>query len=215
MKKQMRCIIIANGIIKNYDYLKNLLSRSDVLVCADGGTRHLRKINVAPDIVIGDLDSINLKDRNFLAEKRVKIIQYPKKKDFSDTELAVAWAIENKADYITLIGTTGDRLDHTMSNIFLMKKIADKGIACRMIDDHNEIYLVSKSINLKGEPGDLLSIIPVTEKATGLTLKGLEYPLENAEISMGSSMGISNCFINNQAQIEIKTGLILVTKSKD
>ena len=211
----MKCIIIANGIIKNYGYLRNLVNQSDVIVCADGGTKHLRKINITPDIVIGDLDSINSEDKNFLAEKRVKIIQYPEKKDFSDTELAVEWAIKNKADYITLTGTTGDRLDHTLSNIFLMKTISAQGVACRMIDDHNEIYLVSKIINLKGKPGDLLSIIPVTEKVTGLTLKGLEYPLENAGISMGSSMGISNCFADDQAQIKIKTGIILVTKSRD
>ena len=211
----MKCIIIANGMINNYQFLENLIKQSDILVCADGGTRHLREIKTAPDVVIGDLDSINHDDRCFLKNMDINIIQYPRKKDCSDTELAVEWAVKNKADYITLTGTTGNRLDHTLSNILLMKKITARGVGCRMVDEHNEIYLVSKKIQLKGMPGELLSIIPVTEKVTGLTLKGLEYPLYNAEVSMGSTMGISNCFAEKNAYISIKTGLIIVTKSKD
>lgn len=211
----MKCVIVANGIIKNYGYLKQIIEHSDMVVCADGGSRHLRKVNILPDIVIGDLDSMSQADRVFFENRNVQIIRYPVRKDASDTELAVAWAMENKADDITLTGTSGKRLDHTLANIFLMKQIAAKRIACRMVDDHNEIYLISDEIRLKGSPGDLVSIIPVTEKVSGLTLAGLEYSLEDAEIFMGTSIGISNCFTGNKAFISIKTGLLAVIKSKD
>ncbi len=211
----MKCIIVANGIIKEYGYLKQLIDHSDMLVCADGGSRHLRKVDILPDIVIGDLDSMSISDRNFLENRNIKIIQYPRRKAASDTELAVMWAMENRADEITLTGTTGERLDHTLANIFLMKKIAAKGIPCRMIDDNNEIYLISDKIRLKGNQGDLVSVIPLTEKVSGLTLTGLEYSLEDAEIFMGSSIGISNYLTGNEACISIKTGLLAVIKSKD
>ncbi len=211
----MKCIIIANGFIKDYERLGELIRQSDMLVCADGGARHFRKMNIPPDIIIGDLDSIDQNDRCFLEDSGVEIIKYPRKKDMSDTQLAVEWAIENKADDITLTGTTGNRLDHTLANIFLLKTISEKGVSCKMIDDYNEIYLVSDNIRLKGCPGDLLSIIPITEKAQGITLKGLEYPLYNAEISMGSSIGISNCFTGYEAIISIKKGILLIIKSQD
>ncbi len=211
----MKCIIIANGFIKDYERLGELIRQSDMLVCADGGARHFRKMNIPPDIIIGDLDSIDQNDRCFLEDSGVEIIKYPRKKDMSDTQLAVEWAIENKADDITLTGTTGNRLDHTLANIFLLKTISEKGVSCKMIDDYNEIYLVSDNIRLKGCPGDLLSIIPITEKTQGITLKGLEYPLYNAEISMGSSIGISNCFTGYEAIISIKKGILLIIKSQD
>ncbi len=211
----MKCVIVANGIINNYRYLMALINQSDMLVCADGGVKHLRKLNILPDIVIGDLDSINHNDMRFLEKANVTILRYPRKKDVSDTELAAEWAVSNKADDITLTGTTGNRLDHTLANIFLLKTITDKGVICRMADDHNEIHIVSQYIRITGEPGDLISVIPVTEQVTGLTLKGLEYPLENARIFMGTSLGVSNCFVENQAIISLKTGMIAVIKSKD
>ncbi|MEA1967221.1 MAG: thiamine diphosphokinase [Thermodesulfobacteriota bacterium] len=211
----MKYIIVANGTIKKDDYFRKMLNKADMIVCADGGAKHLERMEIIPDIVIGDLDSMDQYAEIFVKKNRVRIIKHPPKKNASDTELAALWAIENQASDITIIGATGTRLDHSLANIFLMRKIALTGISCRIIDDNNEIYLVSESLTLKGSPGDLLSIIPVTEKVTGLTVKGVEYPLLNAEISMGSSLGISNCFTESQAVITIKTGVLIVTKSKD
>ncbi|MBU2453950.1 MAG: thiamine diphosphokinase, partial [Proteobacteria bacterium] len=68
---------------------------------------------------------------------------------------------------------------------------------------------------LKGRPGDLLSIIAVTQKVTGITLKGLEYPLTNAVIKMGSTLGVSNRFKGTIASVSIEKGILIVTKSKD
>lgn len=211
----MKYIIIGSGSIENDDLLTQVLARADRIVCADGGTGYLAEKEIIPDMVIGDFDSIKDNALAFIQKNSVPVLKYPVRKDASDTELAVLWAMENRASEIIMMGTTGTRLDHTLANLFLMKKIALKGISCRTIDDHNEIFPVLDTLTLKGKPGELLSIIPAGEKVEGVTLTGVEYPLENADISMGSSLGISNCFTRETAVVKIKKGFLLVTKSRD
>ncbi|OQY02419.1 MAG: thiamine diphosphokinase [Desulfobacteraceae bacterium 4572_130] len=211
----MKYIIIANGTIKQHNNLKKIINTSDIIICANGGSIHLKIMNIIPDIVIGDCDSISYESMTYFKKHKVKFIKYPRDKNYSDTELAILWAIKNKASDITIIGATGTRIDHTLANILLMKKIAEKKLSCKIIDNNNEIYCVIDEIKLKGEIGDLISIIPITEKVTGITTKGLKYPLINNEMIMGSSLGISNSFVENQAYIKIKKGILIITKSID
>lgn len=211
----MNFIIMASGTLKRYDYFARLIGRSDRVVAVDGGARHLRKMNIVPETAIGDFDSIDAESLAFLEKNNVAKIKHPRNKDASDTELAVHWAIGKGATSITLMGVTGTRLDHTMANIFLMRSIADAGIYCRIVDDNNEIYLVTNKIELTGNPGELLSLIPLTLTVRGITITGVDFPLNNADISMGSSLGVSNRFAGTKAQISIKEGMAAVTKSMD
>ncbi|MBF0377010.1 MAG: thiamine diphosphokinase [Desulfamplus sp.] len=234
----MEYLIISNGIVLDDDSLLKLAEQADVIVCVDGGARHLKRINVAPNILIGDMDSIDIEAQLYMdicaSENYTKTIKYPKEKDASDTELAVLWAIEHGATYITLTGVTGSRMDHTLSNIFLLRSITKKGIGCKIVDAHNEIYLFSNELSknglrantrccnddygelsVNGKKGDLLSIIPITNEVSGLTLTGLKYPLSNATLQLGSSKGISNVFNQECASISLKHGTILIIKSSE
>lgn len=211
----MKHIIVANGEFKHDIHMKKMIEAADVVICADGGARHLILMKMLPDVVIGDLDSLAGTDLDWLRKNDVDIIKYPRRKDAGDTELAVSWAIENGATDITLTGVTGTRMDHSLANLFLLKMISDKGITCRILNAQNEVYLVDDKFTIAGEPGELLSIIPITERVTGLTLSGLEYPLKNAVLSMGTSMGISNVFAEKEARISLENGIVIVTKSRD
>ena len=247
----MKYLIVANGIIVDSNILLGAIQEADIVVCADGGAKHLKRVNVAPDVVIGDMDSIGDDTKFYMnscvTQNLTTLVRYPERKDASDTELAVFWAIAHGATYITLIGVTGNRMDHTMSNIFLLRTISQRGVECKIVDDHNEIYMLShdssvtesaadivdttdqlsdplyvkkstvpfRSISVTGKPGELLSIIPATEEVSGLTLKGLEYPLDNATLRLGSSRGVSNVFTEYVAHISLKKGILLVTKSCD
>ena len=139
----------------------------------------------------------------------------PETKNQTDTDLCVEFAVKKGATTVTMIGVTGHRLDHTLANIFLLRRLCTLGVESRIIDANNEIYLVTDHLKLKGRKGDLLSVLPVSDKVTGLTLTGLEYPLKDAAISMGSSLGISNYFKKSWVTISVLTGVLLVTKSKD
>ncbi len=211
----MKCVIIANG---DLDYTKEIVDRirdAKLIISADGGARHLRALNILPHVMIGDFDSIHPDDQVFFKEKQVKTLTFASRKNNTDTELCLSWALENNATDITFLGVTGIRLDHTLANIFLLKKLAGQNIPARIINKNNEIHIVTDFIKFKGGPKDFLSIIPITEKVIGITLKGLEYPLVDATLEMGSCLGVSNSFKETFASVSIKKGALIVIKSKD
>jgi len=211
----MKCVIIANGDLEYTSDIRRLIMNAQLIVSADGGARHLRALNILPHVMIGDFDSISPADKLFFKEKHVRMLSFPSRKNHTDSELCISWALENNVTDITLLGATGTRMDHTLANIFLLKKLARLQIPARIINKNNEIHIVTDFIEIKGRPKDFLSIIPVTEKVTGITLKGLEYPLVNATIKMGSSLGVSNSFKGTTASVSIENGVLIVTKSTD
>lgn len=211
----MKCIIIANGDLEYSSQIRKMIDNAPLIVSADGGARHLKAFNVIPHVLIGDFDSIRPEDKKYFAAHSINTIDFPSKKDVTDTELCIKWALAHHATDITLLGVTGTRLDHTLANIFLLKRLAMLNIPARIIDKYNEIHIVTDSLTLEGEPGSFLSIIPVSKKVIGITLTGLTYPLKDATIHMGSSQGISNVFAQNRASISLKRGILIVTKSKD
>lgn len=211
----MDCIIVASGNLLFTPRIKRLLEEADLIVAADGGATHLKQMDIAPHVIIGDMDSIHPDTRCFFEKKGTPIILHPSRKNQTDTDLCVEFAVKKGATTVTMIGVTGHRLDHTLANIFLLRRLCTLGVESRIIDANNDIYLVTDHLKLEGKKGDLLSVLPVSDKVTGLTLTGLEYPLEDAAISMGSSLGISNYFKKSWVTISVLTGVLLVTKSRD
>ncbi len=211
----MKYVIIANGNLNYTEKIIGIIKNADFIIGADGGARHLKALGIIPDIMVGDFDSIQEQDRAFFENRHVQFMRFPEKKDHTDTELCVRWAVKNGATMITLLGVTGTRLDHTMANIFLLKMLDDLKISARIIDANNEIYIVTDKLTIKGYPGDIVSIIPASETVQGITLKGFEYPLDNARLEMGTSRGISNVLENSTASIQVGSGILIVTKSWD
>lgn len=211
----MKVLIVSGGHIRNQNRVVEISATVDKIVCADAGAAHLKSMGVFPDVLIGDFDSLDPEDLDFFKHHRVELAPHPPDKDATDTELAAMWAFEQNADEIIFLGASGSRLDHTLANIMLLKKMADFHIKARIIDDHNCVYLVRDRLTLSGSPGEFLSLIPLTEKVSGITLEGLEFPLQNAQMEMGSSLGISNRFAATEAVISIRQGILIVTKSRD
>lgn len=198
----MRAVIIGNGDIKDYGYIKSKINDGDFIICADGGYNHAVKMGITPNVLIGDFDSAEgfeaVEDR----------IQYPTRKDFTDGELAVNYAVEHGYEDIVLIAMTGDRADHTIADILLLNKCPN-GV---LIDDNNEIYLLRDSIEIHGKKGQTLSIIPINGNAEGVTTNGLEYPLKDETLYFGDTRGISNVILDNKCTISIKRGMALIIK---
>ena len=211
----MKCVIIANGDLEYSEDTAAIIRQARLIVCADGGARHLRALQILPHVIIGDFDSALPKDRLFFEDKKTKIISHPSHKNETDSELCVSFALLNHATDITLLGVTGTRLDHTLANIFLLKKLAALDIPARIINKHNTIHMVTHHIEIQGRPGEFLSILPITEQAKGITLKGLEYPLKDGTMEMGSCLGISNVFKDTTASVSVREGILMVIQSRD
>lgn len=198
----MRAVIIGNGNIRDYEYIKGKIRGTDFIICADGGYNHALKMGITPDVLLGDFDSAS----GF--EAMADRIEYPRRKDFTDGELAVMYAVGHGYDSVALIAMTGDRLDHTMADILLLDKCKN-GV---VIDDNNEIYLLRDRLEIEGKKGQTLSIIPINGNAQGITTSGLEYPLCDETLYFASSRGISNVMLDSKCEITIKNGMALVIK---
>lgn len=211
----MKAVILSNGRIDDYQYIKNKISRADTLICADGGGFHAGEMRLIPNVLIGDFDSLDEKTIRIFESKGTKIFKYEREKDQTDTQLAVEYAVEKGADEVILLGCTGSRFDHSYANVSLLVWLMQKGIKGTLIDEYNEICVIDRYIKLSGNEGDLVSLLAVTPKVSGVTTKGLRYSLEDGELRNNNTLGISNEFISKEAEIWIKEGILMVVRAKN
>lgn len=202
----MRAVIIGNGTV--FEEAKQLLRDGDYIICADGGYDHAQQLGILPDIVLGDMDSVQC------AAGNIPNVVYPARKDFTDGELAVHHGLEQGAEEFLLLGFTGTRLDHTLTNIFLLKQIADAGKRGVLIDGHNEVYFARTENCIRGQRGDLVSIVPLADMQ-GVCTEGLEYPLSDETLYFGQSRGVSNVMLAETCRITMRDGAGLIIKSRD
>ena len=211
----MKAVCVCNGSISDYHKIKKYILDSDYIISVDGGAGHLRKMGINPDILIGDFDSANSKDLDYYVRKGIKVSKFPIEKDMTDSELAIEKALELGADEVVFLGALGTRIDHSFANVMLLKKMLDIGLRGSIIDEHNELYMFNSNFSFGKKEGRKLSLIPITEKVTGVSTSGLKYPLVNATMVLGTSWGISNEFEKEVASVSIKSGILLVCLSRD
>lgn len=210
----MKALIIAHGI-GDVNYLKELVPTFDIIICADGGAEYAYKCGILPHYLIGDFDSINNDVLEYFTLKNVKIERYPKNKDFTDTELCVYKALEEKCNEIIIFAGIGSRIDHSLGNIGLLHIIKSFGAKGCIISENQIIYICNDTLILKGKKGDLVSIIPFGGDAKGITTEGLQYPLKDDTIKFGYPTGVSNVMTDDICKIKITSGEILVIKQNE
>ena len=198
----MRAVIIGSGEIKDYEKAKKRINAEDYIICADGGYDHAVKMGIKPDILIGDFDSIEK------VPDDIEQVQYPTRKDMTDSHIALELAKEKGYNEMLLLGFTGDRADHSLTNILMLINYPEAVIA----DDNNEIRLITDTAELCGNAGDTISIIPVCGDWEGITTTGLEYPLNDETLYLGDSRGVSNVMTAEKCMITCKSGIGLVIK---
>lgn len=215
MLRAKHVAVVANGSINAYESFVEILKLADVIIAADGGLKHLEKMNVAPSLIIGDFDSIDSLAYYEKLFPMAEVRAFEVRKDYTDSELAVRIALDYQPETVTLIGVTGTRLDHTFGNLSLLKILYEAGVEGVIIDDHNQIRYIETELTLKAEIGTNMSIVPLSDNVTGITLEGFEYPLNDATLEFGSSTGISNVFAKTTGRIVIKAGRAFVLQSRD
>lgn len=205
----MRAIIIANGQIQDSDLHRSLVTSADLVVCADGGTDHALALGMQPQVVIGDLDSL---DSNLLAQLEAEgcqILVHPTRKDETDLELALHYAIGQGVDEIVILGALGGRIDQTLANVQLLALPELRFVKARILDGRQEVFLIRDEVLIEGQVGDTLSLLPLTAEVTGIYTEGLEYALDNGDLYLGPALGVSNVLTAPQARVRIAQGLLL------
>lgn len=212
----MRAIIFAGAEIEKYDFCKEYIRKEDIIICCDGGMKHTRALRLTPDYILGDFDSCQKEDLEYYQKKGVPIKTFPTKKDETDMELGLDFAIELGAKDIILFGGIRSRFDHTLANAHLLLRLVKKGIRGRLVDEKNCIELIDKKIILHGKKGDLVSTIPLSMEVTGITLKGFAYPLTDHTLALDDEIvAVSNVMLQQECEISIKSGYLFVIKAKD
>ncbi len=207
----MRCLIFANGVLRFPDQDRDWLDWAELVIAANGGARHALAYGRAPDLLIGDSDSLSMEARAALEGAATQVLPYPADKDATDLDLAIGTAIQRGAQDIVVLGGIGSRWDQSVTNLLLGAQPAYAGIRVRLVDGPQQAELLQGggSLTFTGEPGDLVSLIPVGGDAEGIETQGLSYPLRRESLSFGASRGVSNTLSNAQASLTLARGILL------
>ncbi|MGD0153539.1 MAG: thiamine diphosphokinase [Thermacetogeniaceae bacterium] len=206
----MKFLIMTNGDYGSLDWYRGQKERFDRVIGVDGGASQAIRLDIVPHWVIGDLDSLNQADRDALEKLGAVFYIYPAEKDYTDTQLALELAQKEGAGEIVIWGGTGDRLDHTFSNLFSAARLAEQGIAIRFEHPRITIYLVRDRLVLPGQAGDTVSLIVLGDRAEGVTLQGFRYPLHNAVLDGHWPCTLSNVIAGPNPSIQVASGVLAV-----
>ncbi len=195
------CVIVNAG---EFTGLIEPICPDDLLIAADGGYRHLQQLGLTPDGVLGDFDSLGYVPEN------AKI--FPVEKDDTDSMLAVRQGLKQGCRRFLLYGSLdGPRLDHTVANFQTLQFLADNGAAGWLVGTtYLATVLKNGSLRFDANADGIISVFCMGADAKGVTLKGLQYELENGTLTAGFPLGVSNHFTGKPAQISVGDGSLLI-----
>ena len=210
-----RIIIFANGEIPRLENARFLLQADDYIICADGGARHALELGLTPNLVIGDMDSIDKQQWQKLKNAGVPIELFPRDKNDTDLELALDRAIELEPKVLLIIGALGGRLDQTFGNTALLSDARLSAVDVRLDDGVEEIFFCRDQEEVRGRSGDIVSLIPWGNPVQGVQTQGLKWQLHSETLFPERTRGISNEMTSEVASIKIESGLLLVIHRRE
>ena len=200
-----KCLIFCAG---GFDGLYEPIAADDYIIAADGGLVHTESLGIAPNLILGDFDSLGYTPENSTV--------FPVEKDDTDAMLAVKQGLELGCKEFLLYGSLdGPRLDHTVANFQTLQYLADHGATGTLVGKTQLVTLVKNgSITLPARDSGIVSVFCMGQDATGVTIKGLQYPLEHGTLSAGFPLGVSNHFMGKAAEISVESGSLLIICDK-
>ena len=178
---------------------------SDLIIAADGGYSTLKKLNIKPNLVVGDFDSLGKVPEN------ENVIKHPIKKDDTDTLLAVKIGLEKGYKKFVIFGAIGGRLDHTIATIQTATFVAENGGIAYIYDGtHTVTAIKNSSIKFSKDAKGYVSIFALSGVAKGVTINGLLYELNDTDITPHFPVGVSNEFIGKESEIIVKDGILTI-----
>ena len=214
---EKKYVIFLNGEYKySQEFMDKLVSENAVCFYADGGANFAFKYGKIPEMIIGDLDSIEKKVLGYYKSKNILIKKFPKDKDFTDFELILKEInkISENEDFVEkifVVGGLGKRIDMTLSNLFIMEKY--KNLV--FWQENEEIFYAEKSFVLKNKKECEFSIIPISEKVEKLTLKGFRFETDKIDVKRESSRLVSNVICGDEASVEFESGKMIIILKND
>jgi len=206
-----RAVVFANGDYNIENCTVANVSPDDFMVCVDGGARHCLASGFTPNLLVGDLDSIDSDSCSTITAMGAECIRFAPEKDASDLELVLNILSNRFFEQVILLGASGGRTDHQLFN-WQLAAAQSWPFQLRIVDDYVDAHLVdsTKAFDETASSGQVFSVVPLAGPATGVTVCGAQYPLDNATLVVGSTIGLSNKVTEPRLQVSVEKGIVLV-----
>lgn len=220
MKEEITGLIVTGGPIDLVFAQTFIMERTfDRIIAVDRGLNAVSKLKLIPDAIVGDFDSA---DESVLKEFKSRTLDttweiHKPEKDETDTELAIHTAIRLGCTKLILLGATGGRLDHFLGNLHLLYASLKQGVEAAIVDERNWITVSEKERVFEADKifGKYISFLPLSEEVKGITLTGFRYPLHKKDITIGTSLCISNELTGTTGKMEFDSGILICVESHD
>ncbi len=206
--------VISGGVMDDLRFLYDEIESAGdpVIICADGAARRIRELGRVPDLIVGDMDSVDEDTLRYFEAKGSRIIRHPGDKDETDTQLALECAFEMSPDQIRIFGALGGRIDHMLANISLLVMCAKRGVDAKIVDRDCELLVIDRACVINGREGETVSLIPMSSDVRGITLEGFRYALSDGLMEIGKPYGVSNRLTGTRGTISVKSGYLLIIR---
>jgi thiamine pyrophosphokinase len=207
----LRAVIFLNGAPDPPGLLRRVAGRADLVVAADGGARYALDAGVIPDLVVGDMDSLGEARTREVEERGAVLQRHPIRKDKMDGHLAVMAVRDRGATVVDLLCAAGGRFSALFAVPHILLASERMGLRATMMADWGEAFVLEAgSRAVAGDSRDSVSVFPFTGPAIGVTLEGFGYPLENARLEIGDTLGFHNELVGKVGRVSVEEGALLV-----
>ena len=204
-------LLVLDGELPPLGMILEMAKNAERTICTDGVARHLEFLEPPVSAIIGDLDS--LEDVQNYADLGIEIVHDPDQYS-NDFEKALQYLIDRRAEHVLILGLSGKRIDHTLTNISVMKRFVQRFKSLVMIDQYGLSYFVFGPVErhkIEAKENALVSLTPIYE-AIGVTTENLYYPINGTDMHFGEEEGMSNIVTSEEgAFISMKGGALMVT----
>lgn len=202
-------IVVADAPIQDLAAHAALLAEADLRVAADGGARHLLQAGLLPHAAIGDFDSLPPAMLQQIERQGVEIQRHSPRKDETDLELALLYALAQGASRIIVLAALGGRPDQHLANLQLLVHPALAHADVRMLHAGWEVFAIRSAARVRGARGQIVSLLPMSNRVEGIVTEGLHYPLRDEALDLGPARGVSNVMEAEHASITVRSGVLL------
>ena len=206
-RNAVRSVLIITGGDIFYERLSEDDLRADYIIAADCGSEKALALGITPDLLVGDFDSSSVPEKFY----GIRTVVAPAEKNETDTMLAIMHAESLGAEHITILGGTGGRIDHTLSNIFMLENLRLRGITAVITDGRNRIRVaINEAISLERSSFKYFGILALADST--VSISGCKYPLTGAKIQRALPYAVSNEITADKAIITVD-GTVIITES--
>ncbi len=206
-----KCIVICAGDLTLGEIP---VAEEDLVIAVDGGLDYCAVLNVEPDLILGDFDSLS--EEEYAAVEQLeqqipeRVIRLQREKDETDGLAALQEGLKRGYTEFRIYAGTGGRFDHTLANIQCLLYLKNRGASGYLVDGTGMMLVIKNEAvhfrrNLKGT----LSLFSMVEESKGVTIRGMKYELEHASVRNDFPIGISNEFIGQEAEILVEDGTLV------